>query len=263
LEACQADAGLIALAKRCLAAELWERPRHAGEVAEQVTAYQQSVTERLRQAELAETEARARAEEETKTRAEAEARLAAERRARRMTLGLAAAVLLSLTLAGGGGLWYQQHVSAQREEAVRREAELREAVAAALAKVADLRQRALWGEARAVLEQVRQRLSSSGAVELRHQVEQAEADLALVDRLDAARLKISVVVKGQFDVDSAAREYAAAFREAGISEEREAAEVAERIRASAVREQLVAAMDVWAMTEGKPERRAWLWAVAR
>ena len=45
----------------------------AVEVAEQVTAYQQSVTERLRQAELAQTEARARAEEESKTRVEAEA----------------------------------------------------------------------------------------------------------------------------------------------------------------------------------------------
>jgi serine/threonine protein kinase len=67
LDECGADAELIALAKHCLAAELWERPRHAGEVAQQVTAYQQSVTERLRQAELAETEARARAEEESKT----------------------------------------------------------------------------------------------------------------------------------------------------------------------------------------------------
>jgi tetratricopeptide (TPR) repeat protein len=266
LEACGPEAELIALTKDCLAAELWERPRHAGEVADRVTAYQQSVAERLRQAELAETEARARAEEETKTRAEAEARLSAERRARRMTLGLAAAVLLALTLAGGGGLWYQQHVSAQRQEAARHQAELREAVAAALAKVADLRQRARWDEARAVLEQVRQRMGPSGADDLRDEVAQAEKDLALVDRLDAARLKASVWVEGHFDHAAAVREYAAAFRAAGIIEETEAAEVvAERIRVSAVREQLVAAVDDWALRVGDDglALRKWLLTVAR
>jgi Flp pilus assembly protein TadD len=264
LEGCGADSDLIALTEHCLAAELWERPRHAGEVAGQVTAYQQSVTERLRQAELAQTEARTRAEEEAKTRLEAEARLTAERRARRMTLGLAAAVLLSLTLAGGGGLWHQQYLAGQREETARRQAELREAVAAALDKVADLRQRARWGEARAVLEQVRQRLGAPQAEDLRSQVEQAEADLALVDRLDAARLKASMLMEGQFDKASAAREYEAAFRESGIGAETEAAEVvAERIRASAVREQLVAAVDDWALRVQEPERRAWLLAVAR
>jgi tetratricopeptide (TPR) repeat protein len=266
LEGCEADAELIALTKHCLAAELWERPRHAGEVAEQVTAYQQSVAERLRRAELAQTEARARAEEESKTRAEAEARLTAERRARRLTLGLAAAVLLSLTLAAGGGLWYQQQVVAQREEMARWEAELREAVAAALDKVADLRQQARWGEARAVLEQVRQRLGASGPEDLRHDVAQAEKDLALVDRLDAARLKASEWVEGHLDNASAIREYAAAFREAGIGVETEAAQVvAARIRESAVRYQLVEAVDDWALRVDKeePARRAWLLAVAR
>jgi serine/threonine-protein kinase len=265
LEGCGADAELIALTKHCLAAELWERPRHAGEVAEQVTSYQQSVAERLRQAELAETEARARAEEESKTRAEAEARLGAERRARRLTLGLAGSVLLALTLAGGAGLWYQQQVAEKQQEAARRQAELREAVAAALDKVADLRQRARWGEARAVLEQVRQRLGPLSPADLRDQVKQAEADLTLVDRLDAARLKASVWVEGHFDHASAAREYAAAFREAGVGEETEAAEVvADRIRASAVREHLVAAVDDWALRVAKDaERRAWLLAVAR
>jgi Flp pilus assembly protein TadD len=267
LDACGADAELIGLTKHCLAAELLERPRHAGEVAQQVTAYQQSVAERLRQAELAETEARARAEEESKTRAQAEARLSAERQARRMTLGLAAAVLVSLTLAGGGGVWYQQQVAARRQEEASREAELREAVRAALDKVADLRQRARWDEARAVLEQVRQRLGPTAPEDLRDPVKQAEADLASVDRLDAARLKASVWVGSHFDYASAVRQYGAAFREAGIiGEETEAAEVvADRIRVSAVREQLVAAVDDWAwrVGEGKPPRRSWLLAVAR
>jgi signal transduction histidine kinase/tRNA A-37 threonylcarbamoyl transferase component Bud32 len=68
LDGCGADAELIALAKRCLAPEPWDRPRQAGEVAEAVTAYQQSVAQRLRRAELERAAAQARAEEEKNTR---------------------------------------------------------------------------------------------------------------------------------------------------------------------------------------------------
>ena len=80
------------------------------------------------------------------------------------------------------------------------------------------------------------------------------------------RLKASALAGSHFDSASAVREYAAAFREAGIGEETEAAEVvADRIRSRAVREQLVAAVDDWAVRVGKeePARRAWLLAVAR
>ncbi len=181
--------------------------------------------------------------------------------ARRNKGGLAVAtlVLFFLALLGSGLGWVLRDRAAQA-------AELREAVTGALDKVTDLRQGARWGEAQAVLEQVRQRLGSSGPKDLRRQVQQAEADLALLDRLDAARLKASALAGGKFDMASAAREYAVAFREAHIGEETEAAAVvADRIRSSAVREQLVAAVDDWAVRVGKEEsaRRAWLLAVAR
>ncbi len=181
--------------------------------------------------------------------------------ARRNKGGLAVAtlVLFFLALLGSGLGWVLRDRAAQA-------AELREAVTAALDKVTDLRQRARWGEAKAVLEQVRQRMGPSGAKDLRRRVEQAEADLALLDRLDAARLKASALQGDKFDTASAAREYAAAFREAHIGEETEAAAVvADRIRSSAVREQLVAAVDDWAVRVGKEEsaRRAWLLSVAR
>ncbi len=185
-------------------------------------------------------------------------------------LAVVALVLFFVVLLGSGVGWVLWDRSAREAKAARQEAErqaqLREAVTGALDKVADLRQRARWGEAQAVLEQVRQRLGSSGAKDLRRQVEQAEADLALVDRLDAARLKAAVVAVNRFDTASAARDYAAAFREAGIGEETEAANVvAARIRSSAVREQLVAAVDDWAIRVGRKESalRAWLLAVAR
>jgi serine/threonine-protein kinase len=113
LDACGADAELAGLAKRCLAAEPWDRPRHAGEVAEAVTAYQNAVAERLRQAELA------RAAEEARA-VEARATAAHERRARRLTLALAAAVLL-LVVGGGGGLAWVRRQREARQAATTRE----------------------------------------------------------------------------------------------------------------------------------------------
>jgi tetratricopeptide (TPR) repeat protein len=174
-------------------------------------------------------------------------------------LAVAALVLFFLALLGSGAGWVVRDRSA-------RVAALREAVTASLDKVADLRQRSRWDEARVVLEQVRQRLGPSGAEDLRRQVEQTEADLALVDRLDAARMRAVAMAGRGFDTASAVREYAAAFREAGVGEETEAPEVvADRIRSSAVREPLVEAVDDWAVRVGKeaPKRRAWLLAVAR
>ncbi|HLJ98190.1 MAG TPA: serine/threonine-protein kinase [Gemmataceae bacterium] len=75
---CETDGELISLAQRCLAAEPRERPRDAGRVAEAVTAYQHSVAERLRLAELAQAAEAARAEEARATAAEAQAKAQAE-----------------------------------------------------------------------------------------------------------------------------------------------------------------------------------------
>ena len=59
LDACGADAELVALARDCLAAGAEDRPRDAGAVADRVTAHLAGVQERLRAAELARVEAQA------------------------------------------------------------------------------------------------------------------------------------------------------------------------------------------------------------
>ena len=53
LDGCGADAELVALARDCLAREPEDRPRHAGAVAERITAYLAGVQERVRAAERA------------------------------------------------------------------------------------------------------------------------------------------------------------------------------------------------------------------
>jgi serine/threonine-protein kinase len=90
LDGCGAGPELVALTRACLSPEASERPRHAGAVAEALAAYLTGAQERLRQAELAYTEARGQAVGEAKRR--------------RLALALAGTVLLALAL-GGGWLW--------------------------------------------------------------------------------------------------------------------------------------------------------------
>jgi serine/threonine-protein kinase len=253
LDGCGADAELIGLARRCLAAEPWDRPRDAGAVAAAVTAYQDSVAERLRRAELARAAEAARAQE-------ARATAAAERKARRRTRALAASVFALVAVAAAGGLWGQRQWAERTAEAVRQ----REAVETALGRAGELQQQARWAEARAVLEQTRDRLGEAGPEDLRRRVERAAADVALVDRLDGIRLRRSAWVEGNFDYRGAERDYAATFREADLGVEGDDPEaVAARLRASAVGEQLVAALDDWAAVTRDPKRRVWLLEVAR
>jgi serine/threonine-protein kinase len=267
LDGCGADAELIGLARRCLAAEPWDRPRDASEVAGAVTAYQNAVAERLRQveldhaAEVARTEeAQATAVQERKARQAAQGRALAERRARRVTLGLAAALLALVTVGAVGGLWVQRQEAERAAAAVGQ----RETVETALDKAGALGQQGRWAEARTVLEQTRDRLGETGPADLRQRLEQETANLALVDSFEAIRLKRSTWIQREFDTRGAERDYAAALREAGLGEVGEdAATVAARLRDSGVRKYLVAALDDWAAVTKELERLAWLLEVAR
>jgi serine/threonine-protein kinase len=250
LDGCGADAELIALAKRCLCADPAGRPQDAGALAAELNAYLESVEARLRRAEL--------------DRAAAQARAAEERKRRRMQLALAAAVLALVAVGAGGGLLVQHQTAERRAEQARREAEQQQQVEAALDKAAALRQQAHWGEAAAVLDQARQALGEAGPDELRQKLGVAEAELELVNRLDAIRQRKAAWVGGRFDDRAAERDYAAVFREAGLGEVGDDPEaVAARVRASAVSGPLVAALDDWAATAADPALNAWLLKVAR
>jgi serine/threonine-protein kinase len=88
--------------------------------------------------------------------------------------------------------------------------------------------------------------------------------LGLLRLRDGIRLRKAEVAAGRLDFASADRDYARLFRERGLGAEGEDEEaVAARLRGSAVRAQLVAALDDWAATTGDPGRRAWLLGVAR
>jgi serine/threonine-protein kinase len=271
LSDCGADTELVGLARRCLAAEPWDRPRDASEVAAEVTAYQESVVQRLRQTELARAaeaaraeEAKATAQQERQARQQAQARAAAERRARKLTLALAASVLLTALLGGGGWLWLA-HAEAERERReLERQAQVTGEVHATLERAAALRAQAAGNpgkaaEARALARRA-EALAETGTVapEL---VERARALLAVLDEEEADRRLLAAVDEARlrqaeldvklrrFASERALPEYAAAFRSYGLTAgATEPARAAARVRSrpTAVRDRLIAALDDWA-----------------
>jgi eukaryotic-like serine/threonine-protein kinase len=233
LDGCGADRELIVLAKRCLAAQPGDRPRDASAVAREMTAYLAGVQERLRHAEL--------------ERAAAQVKVREERKRRQLALALATAVLALVMLGVGGGLWLERQQAERQGETVRREARVRAAVDGALDQAAALRRQGRWPEAEAVIVQAESRLDESGLDDLWPRLKQARVELALVARLENIRLKRLPRWEGESDDRSASGQYAKEFSEAGLTVEGDEAAVAMRIQESAIRMELVAALDDWAM----------------
>jgi serine/threonine-protein kinase len=152
------------------------------------------------------------------------------RRRPALVVGVAAGVLLAAALVGGG-LW----VSTERAANERAKEEL------------------------ARLDQERR------------EQDQARRERRLAERMDAIHLNRAAVVGGRYDMrhnrEQANREYAAAFSEAGFGQVGDdPAAAAARVESSAVRDELVAALDDWAVCAGKAGdagRQRWLLEVLR
>jgi len=212
LDACAAEADLIELARDCLAVERDGRPRNAGEVARRLTAHLAGVQERLRAAELA--------------RVEAQARAAEERKRRRLTVALAASVLITASVVGGGWAYLA------RQSATRRAATERGATAA-LAEASVWRDQArkaaatgaleLWSTALAAARHARDLAAQGDAepalgarverelVALQVEQEEAKAERRLLDKLETIRGSRAE----HWDPKQTDAEYAATFREFG------------------------------------------------
>jgi serine/threonine-protein kinase len=236
LGACGADAELVALARRYLAAEPWDRPRNATVVATQIDAYLVSVQERLRRAELERAAAAARAKEEARTRRLAEAKAAEQRKRHRLTLALAA-VVLALAVVGGSGAiwWWQERAATQRE------------VEGALAEAQAHQAAGLWTEARVALSQAEGRLGRGGPEALRAKVRQARLDADTVAALDENRFRR---VEGweAFRIGRQTPEafFADIFRKYGLDAPKTPpAQAVGRVQQSAIREALLVALHDW------------------
>ncbi len=242
-----ADAGLVALARDCLAADAAARPRDAEAVAARVASYRAGVAERLRAAELNAAQSEARA-------AEASAR-------NRLTLAAAGlVVLLAAAVAGGWVLVARQQAAREQDRLVRRadiarraEAELREAAA-----LRDKDRRAY----RDRLQRARALLAEEGGDEaLAAEADRliAEADAEDRDARLHAGLREAIRLMGasepgtaRWDNRHSAARTAAALREWGVTPgETPTDQAAARMRrlAPAVRADLIQALNVWSWHE--------------
>jgi serine/threonine-protein kinase len=245
-----ADAELVCLAKRCLAPEPDGRPRDAGALALELTAYLESVESRLRQAELAGAEARARAEE--------------ERKRRKLALALAGAVL-GLVLLGGGGWFYLAQQQAEQERVtLTRQAEVSRQIQDALARADGLRQQARADNDPAKSVEARALVDRAGSLladlpvghELILQVETLAAELTAEeqDRRLLQRLEEIWVMRAEvasqspgFALQRALSQYPQAFAQRGLRVQDGAADAAAWLlrRPPQTREQLLAGLDAW------------------
>ena len=164
LDACAADHELIALTKRCLAAEAIDRPKDAQDVADGLTSYLDGVQERLQTAE--------------RERAVALAREVEERKRRKVQLALAASVLAMMLGVGAFAFWRNEQAQLVRQ----RDARNAEAVVALLNQCEEALRAGDAAKAAVALEAARKRLAEGGAEEEAQRLERLDADLALAAR---------------------------------------------------------------------------------
>lgn len=235
LEACGAEAELIALTKSCLAAEAIDRPRDAQQVAEALAAYLAGVQQRL--------------EEAQRGRAVAVAKAIEERRRRKVLAALAASLVALITLGGASAAYFHEQ-RVQRAAAVDRLVSQAEALRNQAAAKPDVV--AGWQVALAAIEQAEAAADQDagkriGALrrELQAGLDAAVRDKTLLDRL----LEIRSAKADDSGSSAADLEYAGALAEAGIDlsalPEKEAGA---RIisRPPAVASAIAAALDDWA-----------------
>jgi tetratricopeptide (TPR) repeat protein len=253
LDHCGADPELVDLAKRCLAVEPCDRPEGAGTLAAELARLRLLAEERARQAELDRVEAEAQREK-------ALTRVAEEGKRRKIQLALAA-TLLVLVAGAGVGAWEMQRQARERE---RRHQVQRVAAETALVEVRELRKRGLWKQANGLLLQAQRQLGPDGDDELRQQLIQSRRNLEFLAKLDRIRQeKVTIVervvdgvLKKDLDRSMANPEYAAVFREYGLDFlAGEPEELSRQLKDSPVAEQLISAVDDWALDEKQPQQR--------
>jgi tetratricopeptide (TPR) repeat protein/tRNA A-37 threonylcarbamoyl transferase component Bud32 len=168
------------------------------------------------------------------------------RRHRVLASATGAALVVVLVLGSAGAVWWQQRQAREALlESARRDRAGERAVAM-IDQAVPLRKRMRWDEARLLLKQAGEAVREAENEELAEHLRQAEADLALARALDGVREEAHALAEGKWDPGRVKGRYAAVFRAHGLDVLSEPIEaLAGRIRACAVREEILAALDDW------------------
>jgi serine/threonine-protein kinase len=244
LDRSETDLELIEICKQCLSADRELRPRNAKALVGHLQRYFEGLEQRARAAQIEAAEARVKAAE--------------ERRARKLTASLAASVVITLLVLGGGWAW----VRAQRD---RREQTTREEADAALALAAEAQGASDWEAARAAVARAQTAVHSGAPTEsLVARIEQVGAEIergaaaaelesarrarndALLARLEEIQSTEGSALNDRRDLEQRDREFVTAFREWGVEIDVEPVEqVVERILASGAANEISQGLDQW------------------
>jgi len=210
IDSCDADDELKALCRACLMPARQARPRNAGELAERVGGYLAALEDKARAAQVQAAEERVRAVE--------------AKRKQRLTLALAASVLVT-ALVGGGGLWWVRSQAAAREARLReqfqaavleagRAADPTEALSAA-ARARDLLAQSAAAPPASSIAELERVESLARTTQRRAQVERENA--ALLAELERARGPRAEDDRFSVDWQAVDRAYATAFSKLGLA----------------------------------------------
>ena len=164
----------------------------------------------------------------------------------------------ALTLAGGLG-WTLQEQAGRRQTT-------RQGITQSLSEATTFLSAGQLAEASAAIRKAEGFLAGGGEAEqdLARAINQARRDLDTVSLFQEAHLRRATFYGGIHDGFDAALAFAAAFRQYGLDLAALAPEeAAARIRESAIREHLLAALDEWTFKATSPSGRERLLAVAR
>ncbi len=242
LDACGADADLMALTKKCLCPEAIDRPKDAQEVPDALSAYLNGVQERLQAAE--------------RERAVAVVREAEQRKKSTVQLALAAAVF-GLLLGGGAFVfWRNEQAQAGRE----RDARNAEAVVALLNQCEEALKADDAAKAAVALEAAKKRSTEGGAEKQAARLGRLDADLALLLDLDAVdQFSWTPVESKTPDAAVVATRMREALRRFGADPDAASLdEAVARVSASAVKERITSALDRLLWQQKTAEARALL-----
>src|SRR5262249_38309681 len=141
----------------------------------------------------------------------------------------------------------QAQLERQREREARQQDGIRQAGEGALNQLPRLYERFLFNQARDALARAEADLRGTDLDELRQRVRQAQADRDFAAALDAIRQEKSLLVEGEMNLTGAAPRYREEFGKRGLDlENGKVRELARRVWESAIKGQLLAALDDWA-----------------
>jgi tetratricopeptide (TPR) repeat protein len=172
------------------------------------------------------------------------------------TATAAALVVALVLLTGGGVMWRLAKLERRRRGADHAETNL--------VQVSRLRQQMHWKEAWVLMDQAERAVEEAEDEGLRARFVQAKADLELAEELDRIREAAHALDDGKWAPGRARGRYPEVFLEYGLDMLQDSVEaLAARIAASAVRGEILAALDDWTLSATQTRRRRLLVLTSR